>query len=629
MNRSRDSKIELLAPARDAVTARAAVDCGADAVYMGAPRFGARQAAGNSISDIAEAARYAHLFGARLYVTLNTVLYEHELKDAEIIARSVIDAGADALIIQDMAYMEMGLEGVEFHASTQTFNASPEKVRFLGQAGFTRVILERGLSIKEIEAISAATDAQIECFVHGALCVCYSGRCYMSRTMSHRSGNRGDCSQACRLPYDLCDADGKVIAAGRHLLSLKDLDLSDRIGELLDAGVTSFKIEGRLKDTAYVKNTVAWYRRRLDEEMGARKGLKRSSIGKSRLQFEPDITRTFMRGYTRYFFDGRCAGVVTADTPKATGAFVGTVSRSGPGWAELNAAAVLSAGDGLCFMAGGKLTGANVNGVDNGRVVFNRNITLPSGTEVYRNYDRLFDTMLERSADKRTIGVSAAVRFEHGMVLVSFRDEEDLEVEASCMCDNGDAREPEKMADIIKTQLSRSGDTPFRIEEVAFPDLSERFADGRGLPFLKISQLNALRRDGLDRLLAKRTARRPERVLLQPSAEANYPYPSIRACDNVTNSLAELFYARFGASVQEKGYDLRSDLSQVEVMTTPYCIRREMGMCLRQRGNGRATPLWLRHGRQAYRLEFDCGRCLMKVIYEGSGRGSERDDGAW
>ena len=321
-------KIELLAPARDLRSARAAIDCGADAVYMGGPRFGARQAAGNSVADIAAVAEYARRFGVRVYVTLNTLLFDDELADAERIARQVVEAGADALIVQDMAYLEMELEGVELHASTQTFNASPEKAAFLADCGFSRVILERNLSLEEIRRIRAATDVELECFVHGAICVCYSGRCYMSRTMSPRSGNRGDCMQACRLPYDLLDAAGNVLMAGKHLLSVRDMDLSGRLGDLLDAGVTSFKIEGRLKDEAYVRNVVAWYRTRLDREIAARPGLVRASEGQSDPGFEPDLARTFSRGRTEYFFDGRRARVSTPDTPKAVGGLPGGAFRS-------------------------------------------------------------------------------------------------------------------------------------------------------------------------------------------------------------------------------------------------------------------------------------------------------------
>lgn len=616
MNREERCKVELLAPARDADIARAAIDCGADAVYMGAPAFGARQAAGNSIADIARAADYAHLYGARLYATLNTLVFEDELKRAEETAREVIAAGADALIIQDMAYMEMGLEGVEFHASTQTFNATPEKVRFLGRAGFSRVILERALSLAEIEAIHTAADVELECFVHGALCVCCSGRCYMSRTMSQRSGNRGDCMQACRLSYDLCDRYGKELVRGKHLLSLKDLNLSDRIGPMLDAGVTSFKIEGRLKGNAYVKNTVAWYRRRLDEEMAAREGFRRSSSGISSPQFDPDITRTFSRGYTHYFFDGKCPRVSTPDTPKATGKFIGRVTLSGSGWVETDGTEEIAAGDGLCFMTGEEFAGTNVNRVENGRIFFNRNITLSAGTVVYRNYDCRFEAMLERSRAKRTIRVSATVTLGKGEISALFRDEDGFEAAASCVCDNGSARDPVRMAESIRMQLSRSGDTVFEVAKVV---LSQPAAStsGNDMPFVKMSQLNALRREGLEKLLHRRMERVPEINRKAPDSRALYPSGELFADDNVTNSLAERFYLRFGARPVEQSRELSASLRGVTVMKTPFCIRRENAMCPKEGKDGAASPLWIRHGRYAYRLEFDCSRCSMSVIYEG------------
>ena len=484
-------KIELLAPARDLRSARAAIDCGADAVYMGGPRFGARQAAGNSVADIAAVAEYARRFGVRVYVTLNTLLFDDELADAERIARQVVEAGADALIVQDMAYLEMELEGVELHASTQTFNASPEKAAFLADCGFSRVILERNLSLEEIRRIRAATDVELECFVHGAICVCYSGRCYMSRTMSPRSGNRGDCMQACRLPYDLLDAAGNVLMAGKHLLSVRDMDLSGRLGDLLDAGVTSFKIEGRLKDEAYVRNVVAWYRTRLDREIAARPGLVRASEGQSDPGFEPDLARTFSRGRTEYFFDGRRARVSTPDTPKAVGGFVCRVARSAPG-------------DGICFMYGGRLAGTNVNGTEGGRVQLNKEWKLPAGTEIYRNYDRRFSARLEGARARRSVRVSVTVSFDEGAVSAEFRDGDGCSATASVVCGNGAAREPEKVLEMLRTQLVRSGDTMFDVAEVCFADGTE------GVPFVRVSEANALRREGLEALLCHRTERRTE-----------------------------------------------------------------------------------------------------------------------
>ena len=498
-------KIELLAPARDLRSARAAIDCGADAVYMGGPRFGARQAAGNSVADIAAVAEYARRFGVRVYVTLNTLLFDDELADAERIARQVVEAGADALIVQDMAYLEMELEGVELHASTQTFNASPEKAAFLADCGFSRVILERNLSLEEIRRIRAATDVELECFVHGAICVCYSGRCYMSRTMSPRSGNRGDCMQACRLPYDLLDAAGNVLMAGKHLLSVRDMDLSGRLGDLLDAGVTSFKIEGRLKDEAYVRNVVAWYRTRLDREIAARPGLVRASEGQSDPGFEPDLARTFSRGRTEYFFDGRRARVSTPDTPKAVGGFVCRVARSGPGWFELQGGEAFAPGDGICFMYGGRLAGTNVNGTEGGRVQLNKEWKLPAGTEIYRNYDRRFSARLEGARARRSVRVSVTVSFDEGAVSAEFRDGDGCSATASVVCGNGAAREPEKVLEMLRTQLVRSGDTMFDVAEVCFADGME------GVPFVRVSEANALRREGLEALLRHRTERRTER----------------------------------------------------------------------------------------------------------------------
>lgn len=606
-------KIELLAPARDLWSARAAIDCGADAVYMGGPRFGARQAAGNSVADIAAVAEYARRFGVRVYVTLNTLLFDDELADAERIARQVVEAGADALIVQDMAYLEMELEGVELHASTQTFNASPEKAAFLADCGFSRVILERNLSLEEIRRIRAATDVELECFVHGAICVCYSGRCYMSRTMSPRSGNRGDCMQACRLPYDLLDAAGNVLMAGKHLLSVRDMDLSGRLGDLLDAGVTSFKIEGRLKDETYVRNVVAWYRTRLDREIAARPGLVRASEGQSDPGFEPDLARTFSRGRTEYFFDGRRAGVSTPDTPKAVGGFVCRVARSGPGWFEPQGGEAFAPGDGICFMYGGRLAGTNVNGTEGGRVQLNKEWKLPAGTEIYRNYDRRFSARLEGARARRSVRVSVTVSFDEGAVSAEFRDGDGCSATASVVCGNGAAREPEKVLEMLRTQLVRSGDTMFDVVEVCFVDGME------GVPFVRVSEANALRREGLEALLRHRTERRTERHPARAAAGCRYPYGTPEASENVTNRLARRFYERVGGAGAAPGYDLQADLRGVAVMRTPFCVRREHGMCLKGRRDEGPAPLWLRHGPFVYRLEFDCAQCMMSVVFEGRG----------
>ncbi len=579
-------KIELLAPARDLRSARAAIDCGADAVYMGGPRFGARQAAGNSVADIAAVAEYARRFGVRVYVTLNTLLFDDELADAERIARQVVEAGADALIVQDMAYLEMELEGVELHASTQTFNASPEKAAFLADCGFSRVILERNLSLEEIRRIRAATDVELECFVHGAICVCYSGRCYMSRTMSPRSGNRGDCMQACRLPYDLLDAAGNVLMAGKHLLSVRDMDLSGRLGDLLDAGVTSFKIEGRLKDEAYVRNVVAWYRTRLDREIAARPGLVRASEGQSDPGFEPDLARTFSRGRTEYFFDGRRARVSTPDTPKAVGGFVCRVARSGPGWFELQGGEAFAPGDGICFMYGGRLAGTNVNGTEGGRVQLDRSGNFRAGTEIYRNYDRRFSARLEGARARRSVRVSVTVSFDEGAVSAEFRDGDGCSATASVVCGNGAAREPEKVLEILRMQLVRSGVPMCRsVAEVCFPADS-----AEGVPFVRVPRRTLCDGRGSEASLCHRTERRTERHPARAAAGCRYPYGTPEASENVTNRLARRFYERVGGAGAAPGYDLQADLRGVAVMRTPFCVRREHGMCLKGRRDEGPAP---------------------------------------
>ncbi len=606
----KERKIELLAPARDLATAMAAVDHGADAVYMGAPRFGARQAAGNTVDDIARAVEYARMFGARVYATLNTIVREEELEDAERMAREVADAGVDALIVQDMAYMEMGLEGVELHASTQTFNASPEKVAFLGRAGFSRVVLERNISFDDIRRIRRSTDVELECFVHGAICVAYSGRCYMSRTMSARSGNRGDCSQACRLPYDLVDDYGRVLRRDRHLLSVCDLDLSGRIGDLIDAGVSSLKIEGRLKDINYVKNVVAWYRRKVDEALAVREGVCRSSVGESRPGFEPDMDKTFSRRASEYFFDGRRAGVGTPDSPKATGELFGKVTASGRDWFETDSTIAAAPGDGICVATADGLAGTNINRVEGVRLFPNRMPRVRRGDAVYRNFDRRFAALLEASRSRRTIATFVRVAWDGHGLSATFIDCEGVTATVTEPCSDGPARDAERAAAMIAAQLARSGDTPFRIERVEMP------AGGKEqVPFVRIGQVNDLRRRGLDALAAARLARPVVRNIPAADEGARWPFGKPDGSENIVNSAARLFYARHGAPEAEPGYDLRDDLRGVTVIRTPYCIRRENGMCLRY--GGKPGTLRLRHEQHVYRLEFDCAECIMRVVYEG------------
>ena len=386
--------IELLAPAKDAQSGIVAIDYGADAVYIGAPMFGARRGATNSVENIARLAEYAHRFGVGVHVAMNTILYENEVAQAEQIAREVIEAGADALIVQDMAYTRMNLQNVELHASTQMFNMEAGHVKFLHDVGFSRVVLERALSIDDIRTIRAVTKGGLEAFVHGAICVGYSGRCYMSRTVGERSGNRGDCMQACRLSYDLTDGNGRKYMQGKHLLSVRDLNLSARVEEMIEAGVDMFKIEGRLKDLSYVKNIVAYYRQTIDRAISERADCRRSSIGHTEYDFEADPSRSFTRGESEYFLDGARAGVASFDTPKAIGQFIGRVTRVSRDVFEYSGDIKLVAGDGVCFRGRCGIVGTKSNRVDGCEVEPNWTEGIAIGDDGIRNRYHAYETQL-------------------------------------------------------------------------------------------------------------------------------------------------------------------------------------------------------------------------------------------
>lgn len=601
-------RIELLAPARDFEAAAAAVDYGADALYIGGAKFGARVRAGNTSQTVARVAEYAHRFGVRVYCTLNTLLVDDELAEAEAQARELLEAGADALIVQDMAYRRMEL-GAELHASTQTGLSTPEEVAFLEGCGFARAILERALSLEEIRAVRAATHIDLECFVHGAICVSRSGRCFLSHALSGgaRSGNRGDCSQPCRLAWDLEDAAGRRILAGKHLLSLRDLNLSARLGELLDAGVTSFKVEGRLKDTNYIRNVVACYRRALDEQIARRLDCVRASVGTGTPGFEPDPAKSFTRGHTEYFFAGRRAGVASFDTPKAVGEPLGRVARTGRGFFTLDRPSDVAAGDGLCFLAPGGLAGTNVNRVAEGRIEPNRMEGIVAGAEVHRNYDRRFHALVERSRMRRAIPVRASFTADDQSVAIRF---EDVEGVASQVVRAGRfeaAKDAVKMREAIRTQLMRSGDTCFEVRE----------ADaGDGARFVPVSLLAELRREGLAELLRRRLARPRMRRVLSENPRVRYPRERIDAAENVTNRLAESFYRDHGVRVIERGFDAGTPTEGRRVMRCAYCIRREIGECLRE-GSSLGGQLYLVRGGRRFCLEFDCAACEMYLTDTG------------
>ena len=598
-------KLELLAPAKDFDTAVDAIDCGADAVYIGAGKFGARYAATNAIEDIARVAEYAHRYNAKVYVTLNTLLFDHELEEARKQALALIDAGVDALIVQDMAYCRMNLP-IELHASTQTNCVSPEKVKFFEEVGFKRAILERSLSKHQIAEIRKATDIELEAFVHGAICVSQSGRCFFSRSTSERSGNRGECSQPCRLEYDLCNDKGEVIIKSKHLLSVRDLDLSARLGEMIDLGINSFKIEGRLKDRTYVRNIVSLYRRLLDQEIAKRNDVERSSAGRSTIEFEPNATRTFTRGAGEYFFDGKQRGVASFDTPKAMGERIGKVIKADRRGIVLDRKHDLATGDGVCFISNGALVGTNVVGAEGEYIQLNRYDGVSVGVELFRNYNRLFSQAVERSRIKRTIGVDLTLQFSDNKITLTATDEEGFSAILSVDCATDEVRDRAKGEEALRRQLARSGDTMFEVQNVTIENL--RFAP--------MSTVGALRRDvlaNLEDVRVEHYAQGEEKFI--ENREARDPSKRLTPQDNVTNSLARKFYSDHGVEEICEGLDCRTSTAGEQVVISDYCIRREIGECLLEKPRLRGD-LYLVRGTKKYRLCFDCKACQMKMSDE-------------
>ena len=594
--------IELLAPAKELQSAVDAVDCGADAVYIGAAQFGARHAATNSVEDIAKAVEYAHRFGVKVYATLNTLIFDDELQAAKAQAEALVAAGVDALIVQDMAYCRMGLD-VPLHASTQTACSTVEQVRFFEDVGFERAILERNLSLAEIENICDKTNIEIEAFVHGAICVCHSGRCYLSRSMSDRSGNRGECSQPCRLPYDLTDGKGTIYIKGKHLLSVTDLDLSQRIGQMLDAGVNSFKIEGRLKDRVYLRNVVSHYRRLIDEQIALRTECRRASVGVSHIEFEPNTAKSFTRGGGTYLFDGKRAGVASFDTPKALGERIGRVTKVVGGRFAVDSTLRLATGDGVCFITGGEAVGTNINAVEGQWITPNRIDGIKVGTELYRNFDRLFSAAVERSRIRRAIEVSVEVVFTDKSITATATDCTGVSASVTMEISTDEAKNTEKMEAVVVEQMSKSGQTIFDVVRV----------DVSAVRFVPASVVATLRRELLAALEQQRVAVYSHSRGFEERVGALYPRAELTEQDNVTNAVAREFYADHGVKSIASGLDIAPSTADHRVMVTDYCIRREIGQCLLCKPTI-SGELFLERGRKRYKLVFDCKKCQMSLI---------------
>lgn len=601
-------RIELLSPAKNAEIGIEAINHGADAVYIGAPRFGARAAAGNNISEIARLVDYAHGYDARVYVALNTILKDDELSDAERIIRDMYSIGVDALIVQDMGILELDIPPIALHASTQTDNRTVEKVKFLENSGFSQVVLARELSLEQIKHISQNTSVPLEVFIHGALCVSYSGQCYLSHCLSGRSANRGACAQYCRLPYTLLDANGKILVKDKHLLSLKDMNRTDSLEALLDAGVSSLKIEGRLKEMSYVKNVTAWYRKKLDAILDRRPEYIRASSGTTDFFFTPNPYKSFNRGFTPYLLDKKdVIDIPSPDTPKSIGEYVGMVKRVSSKSITIGGTVKLNNGDGLCFFNdSGVFEGFRVNRAD-GNLIFPAEMPrIKVKTKLYRNYDQEFEKILDRKSADRRIGVILELSGTLEKLRLLITDETGISVSVCREWSGEKARTPQ--LENQKNQLKKLGDTPFRVNEVVL-NATENF-------FIPVSLLADMRRQGVDLLL--KTRREAYRTEKRKPAKDSYLYPQSKLTylGNVYNAKARKFYIEHGVTEIDPAFETRI-LGNVPLMFTRHCIRRELDHCLREEGADRwKTPLYLQYKDIRLRLEFNCRLCEMQIFKE-------------
>lgn len=606
-------QLELLAPARDLHTACEAILHGADAVYIGASSHGARSRAANTVDDIRRLVDFAGPYGVKVYVTVNTIVYDNELDQVRRLIWDLYRAGADALIVQDLGILEMDLPPIALHASTQCDTRTAEKARFLADAGFSQIVIARESSVAETAAICEAVDVPVEAFVHGALCVSYSGDCRASFVTTGRSANRGCCAQMCRLPYDLVDGNGNVVARQRHFLSLRDMKRVDNLMELIDAGVTSFKIEGRLKDTSYVKNVTAAYRAALDSIIEANPDMyRRSSRGVSIVSFIPSLDKCFNRGYTDYFLNPRRPGKMASfETPKSVGEPVGTVRTVCGKTLTADLTTVLNNGDGLTYRTpSGKVGGFRVNRVDGRRLYLSEDLHIPEGSELFRNLDRVWEESMSRRTASRLIRVDMVLRMASGRTIVLEGSVDGLDpVVVAADADLQPARNPDNSYRV--RTLSKLGDTVFSVGQI------EDRLDGF---FVQASVIAALRRDLVQALEA--TLRATRGIDRRRARKDGLRLPQgykVTYHDNVANSLAERFYRKLGAEEVPYAIEAKTPAkgSEVVVMTTRYCLRRELGVCLKEKTSTHIKgPLRLAGAGFAYRLDFDCAECRMNLIAE-------------
>jgi putative protease len=604
-------KIEILAPAKDLLHGMAAINSGADAVYIGAPQFGARSNAHNSMEDVAALVQYAHLYNAQVFVVINTILYDNELETCRQMIWELYHIGVDALIIQDMAIMEMELPPIVLHASTQANNRDPKNIKFLADAGIKRVVLARELNLHQIKEISEATDVELEFFVTGALCVSFSGNCYMSVANGERSANRGSCAQNCRLPYNLIDGHGETLIKNSHLLSIKDFDVTDQIPNLIEAGIVSFKIEGRLKDMVYVKNNVSFLRKKIDAFLEDNDQYTKASSGKCTFTFDSELNRTFNRGYTDYFVNERHQSIGSWESPKSKGQYIGKLIKTIGNSYEIENGELLNNGDGLCFInENNEADGIYVNKAENGIIYPNVLKEIKDGTFIYRNNDTAFIKIVERE--------DSAVRKISTRLVLS---ENETGFELTATDEDGyvsnvhleHAKEPTKnslsIEENIKTQLGKTGFTPYTADEIRI-----QFSDNW---FLPISKINEMRRTVYEQLTSIRLAnyKREEHQIVK--TDHPFPIDQLDFTYNVSNKMARKFYERHGVTEIEKAFELQWDPGKSRVMTTKYCIKYELEKCPKYHkdilGVKVKEPLVLKQGELEYKLKFNCKPCEMEI----------------
>ncbi|WP_455231752.1 peptidase U32 family protein [Geopseudomonas aromaticivorans] len=621
--------LELLSPARDVSIAKEAILHGADAVYIGGPSFGARHNAGNSVAEIAELVAFAHLFHAKVFVTLNTILHDDELEPARQLIWQLYDAGIDALIVQDMGILEMDIPPIELHASTQTDIRTLEKARFLSDAGFSQLVLARELNLQEIRAISAQVDATIEFFIHGALCVAFSGQCNISHAQTGRSANRGDCSQACRLPYTLKDDQGRVVAYDKHLLSMKDNNQTDNLRFLVDAGVRSFKIEGRYKDVSYVKNITAHYRQQLDQILNERPELARASSGFTEHFFVPNTEKTFHRGSTDYFVSERKIDIGAFESPKFVGLPVGEIVKVGKHDFTAQTSEPLSNGDGLNVLVKREVVGFRANIVEqigqfeeDGQPRWQYRVEpnempaelkqLRSHHVLNRNLDHNWQQALLKTSAERRVAVRWHARLSEQAITLTVTSEEGSSASASLAGPFGPAKNPEQAHEQLRDTLSKLGTTIYHAQDVQI--------DAPQALFVPNSQLKALRRDAIDALTAARVVAHPrgsrKPVSVPPPV---YPESHLTFLANVYNEKARAFYHRYGVQLIDAAYEAHEESGEVPVMITKHCLRFSFNLCPKQAKGvtgvrTKVAPMQLVHQDEVLTLKFDCKPCEMHII---------------